>query len=258
MDDAEIQLRLSACRPHGQDNDDPLLREAMETLPHRPAVMEWFSEEQAFDRALCKCVAEVPVPDALRSEILASMHVSSTVPRWQRLPWLVSAAAAALAMLGGVIFFLDAPKSGDPTLAQFETEIVGMFDTMKNKGFGLDHVTGEIANVSAWLGSQGAPKPYVVKPCTKEARPFGCRTVNWRGQKVAMVCYGKGDQEAHLFVVLKESLKNQSEEPSPQKLERVDGYPVASWSCRKYVYVMMGDSPETKLDEFLVASSDIK
>ncbi len=256
MDDAELQLRLSACRPNGQDNDDPLLREAMETLPQRPALMEWFAEEQAFDRAMCKCLAGAPVPEDLRTQILAAGKISPVMPRWQRLPWL--AAAAAIALLGAAFAAFYQPASANPTLAQFETEIVDMFDGMKSKGFGLDHVTGEIANVNAWLGTQGAPKPYVVKPCTKEARPFGCRVVTWRGQKVAMVCYGRGEQEAHLFIVQKDSLKGQSDEPSLQRLERVEGYPVATWSCRKYVYVMLGDSPETNLDEFLVASSDLK
>lgn len=257
MDDSEIQLRLSACRPHGQDNDDPLLKEALETLPQRPALMEWFAQEQEFDRKMCKCTCEVPVPDALRSEILAAAKLTTKVPRWQRLPWLATAAAIALV---GILFTLSErpATAGTPTLAEFETEIVDIFDSMKNQGFGLDHVTGEIANVSAWLGTQGAPKPYVVKPCTKEARPFGCRTVTWRGQKVAMVCFGRGDQEAHLFVVLKEALKDTPDQLNPDKVERVEGYPVASWSCRKYVYVMMGDSPETNLDEFLVASSDLK
>lgn len=255
MDDAELHLRLSACRPHGQDNDDPLLREAMEKLPQRPALMEQFAQEQAFDRAMCKCVAEVPVPENLRAEILAAAKMDSAMPRWQRLPWL---AAAAVVMLAGLVFSLYEPKAGDPTLAQFETEIVSIFDTMKDRGFGLDHVTGEIANVSAWLGSQGAPKPYVIKPCTKEARPFGCRVVPWRGHKVAMVCYGREGQGAHLFVVQRDSLKDLPDVKTPRKVERVEGYPVASWSCSKYVYVMMGDSPDTNLDEFLVASLNLK
>lgn len=255
MDDAEIQLRLSACRPHGQDNDDPLLKEALESLPHRPAIMEWFAGEQVFDKKVCRCVCDLPVPENLQSEILAAAKLSHAVPRWQSLPWL--AAAAVIALLG-VIYTVYEPGKGNPTVAQFETEIVDIFDSMKHQGFGLDHVTGEISNVSAWLGTQGAPKPAAIKPCTKEARPFGCRTVTWRGQKVAMVCYGRGDQEAHLFVVPKESFKELTAEPLPQKMDRVEGYPVASWTCRKYVYVMMGDSPETKLDEFLVASSDLK
>ena len=255
MDDAELHLRLSACRPNGQDNDDPLLREAMEKLPQRPALMEWFAQEQAFDCAMCKCVAELPVPENLRSEILAAAKLQSPMPCWQRLPWL---AAAAALMLAGLVFTVYPPRTEDATLAQFETEIVDMFDTMKDKGFGLDHVTGEIANVSAWLGTQGAPKPYVVRPCTKDARPFGCRVVDWRGQKVAMICFGRGGQEAHLFVVLREILRDLPDDLSPQKVVRVEGYPVASWSCSKYVYVMLGDSPETNLDEFIVASSDLK
>lgn len=255
MDDAELQLRLSACRPHGQDNDDPLLREAMETLPHRPELMEWFAQEQTFDRAMCKCAGEVPVPESLRAEILASAKLSAAVPQWQRLPWL--AAAAVIALLGIVLAVYE-PKNQDTTLAQFESEIVGMFDTMKTEGFGLEHVSRELTNVNAWLGNQGAPKPYIVQPGTKAARPFGCRVVNWRGQKVTMVCFGRGDQEAHLFVVLRESLKELPEEPSPEDILRVDGYPVAAWCCRKYVYVMLGDSPDTRLDEFLLAESDVK
>jgi hypothetical protein len=255
MDDAELHLRLSACRPQGQDNDDPLLKEAMEMLPQRPGVMEWFTEEQTFDNKVCKCLGEVPVPENLKSEILASAKLNSSLPRWQRLPWLAAAAAIVLA---GLAFTIYQPVQANPTLAQFENEIVDIFDSMKNNGFGIDHVTGEFANVSAWLATQGAPKPYVVKPCTKEARPFGCRTVNWRGQKVAMVCFGRNNQEAHLFVVPKESLKDCPGKMEPDKVERVEGYPVASWACRKYVYVMMGDSPDTNLDEFLMAQSDVK
>lgn len=255
MDDAELQLRLSACRPNGQDNDDPLLREALERLPVRPDLMEQFVQDQAFDRKMCHCLGGVPVPENLKGEILAAAKVSQTIPRWQRLPWL---AAAAAVLLTGLALSLYPTHAASPTLAQFETEIVDMFDSMKNQGFGLDHVTGEIANVSAWLGTQGAPRPAVIKPCTKEARPFGCRTVNWRGQKVAMVCYGRGDQEAHLFVLPKDSLKDCPTLLVPDGVQRVEGYPVVSWSCRKYVYVMLGDSPETKLDEFLVASSDLK
>jgi|GEM_PF-982420 len=255
MDDAELQLRLSACRPNGQDNDDPLLREAMETLPHRPDLMNWFANEQSFDRCMCKAVAEVKVPENLCAEILAASKMSASVPRWQRLPWL--AAAAALALLG-LVYSIYEPKTQDTTLAQFESEIVDIFDGMKNRGFGLEHVSGELTNVSAWLGNQGAPKPYIIQPGTKSARPFGCRVVTWRGQKVTMVCFGRGDQEAHLFVVLRESLKDLPENLPPQKVQHVDGYPVAAWSCRKCVYVLLGDSPETKLEDFLKADSNLE
>ncbi|SKA98259.1 hypothetical protein SAMN02745166_02714 [Prosthecobacter debontii] len=255
MDDAEIQLRLSACRPNGQDNDDPCLREAMETLPCRPELAAWFSQEQAFDRCLCKAISEMPIPENLRAEILAAAKLSAAVPRWQRLPWLATAAAV---LLGGLIFVIREPEPKQTSLAQFETEIVDMFDHMKTEGFGLEHVTGELSNVSAWLGNQGAPKPYIVQPGTKEARPFGCRIVTWRGQKVAMVCFGRGNQEAHLFVVLRDSLNDMPANIEPQKVEHVDGYPVAAWSCRKCAYVMMGSSPETKLEEFLADDSDLK
>lgn len=257
MDDAEIHLRLSACRPHGQDNEDPLLCEAMEKLPVRPELMEWFAEEQKFDRKICKCMGDIPVPEGLCAEILAAAKLNAARPRWQRLPWLASAAAVLLAGLLTLGYYKPAAAS-PPTLAEFESEIVDLFDSMKAKGFGLDHVSGEFENVSAWLGNQGAPKPYGVKPCTKEARPFGCRTVTWRGQKVAMVCFGREDQGAHLFMVLKNCLQNLPADPIPQKVERVEGYPVATWSCRKYVYVMLGDSPDTELDQFLVASSNVK
>lgn len=255
MDDAEIQLRLSACRPNGQDNEDPLLREAMEMLPCRPDLTSWFAQEQKFDRCLCKAVGEVPVPENLRCEILAATKMSTAVPHWQRLPWL---AAAAAVLLGGLIYVIQAPQPKETTLAQFETEIVDIFDHMKTEGFGLEHVTGELSNVNAWLGNQGAPKPYIIQPGTREARPFGCRIISWRGQKVAMVCFGRGKQEAHLFVVMRDSLKDMPADLEPQKVDHVDGYPVAAWSCRKCVYVMMGNSPETKLEDFLVAESDIK
>lgn len=248
MDDAELQLRLSACRPGGRDAEDPLLREALEQLPHRPQLADWFEREQAFDAAVAAQLGRVPVPERLQAEILAAAHVTTALPRWQRLPWLATAAAVVLAAVLSVIFIGPAEEV---SLAQLETDIVGLFDRMQADGYGLEQVSGELTQVSAWLGAQGAPCPYVIQPGTKTARPLGCRLVSWRGRTVTMVCFARGDQQAHLFVVERDSVRDLPGKAATCEVQRVEDYPVAVWSCRKYVYLLVGDSPQTRLDDFL-------
>lgn len=251
MDDTELQLRLSACRPHGQDSDDALMSEALEKLPQRPHLAAWFQEEQAFDAALGAHVRQMAVPESLRAEILAAAKVSSTeLPQWQRLPWL---AAAAVVLLGVSAFLFQTPTqtASVATLAEFQTDIVGMFDRIKSEGVPLDHQSGEISNVSTWLGEHRAPKPYALQSGMKSAHPMGCRIVTWRGCKVTMVCFGRGDQEAHLFVIDRADLESAPDVPRPEGTERQAGYPVAHWTCRKCVYVIVGSSEKTDLSQFL-------
>lgn len=249
MDDAELHLRLSACRPNGQDADDPWMREALEALPRHPRLAEWHRQQTDFDRAVCRHLEQAPIPSGLRVEILAAeklCHAGRSRRVW--LPW---AAAAALLATAAVVLWLP-PATAPASLAQAEVELVEMFDRMRTEGMSLDHVTDQLAEVNTWLADAGAPLPYLMQAGLRDARPTGCRVLEWRGRKVTMICFRKGESVAHLFVLERDALAPETAAPSrePGPVQQVAGHPVAAWGCRKCQYVLVGAHKGMRLEDF--------
>jgi hypothetical protein len=225
------------------------MQEASRALATRPELQAWFQQEQAWDRAFATHLSQIPVPDRLLEEILAAAKISQRpLPHWQRLPWL--AAAEMLALLGIAAIWMQ-PSTGSVPLVDFQHDMVVMLDQMKSEGFGLDHETDKLLNISAWLGKQGAPQPYVLQKGTRTASPRGCCVLEWHGQKVTMICFRRGDQEAHLFVVPRAVIAEAVSAQKPLMPQQDQGYPVTHWMCRKCVYVIVGDAPGTALEQFL-------
>lgn len=249
MDDAELQLRLSASRPNGQDADDPWIREALEALPRHPGLAEWHGRQTEFDRAVCRQLEQAPIPTGLRAEVLAAEKLCQA-GRARRV-WLPWVAAAALLAAAGVVLWLP-PATARTSLAQAEVELVEMFDRMRTEGLSLDHVTDQLAEVNIWLADAGAPLPYLMQAGLREARPTGCRVLEWRGRKVTMICFRKGDAAAHLFVLKREALVPEAALPSrePGPVQQVNGHPVAAWGCRKCQYVLVGAQKGMCLEDF--------
>jgi hypothetical protein len=127
-----------------------------------------------------------------------------------------------------------------------------MFDRMRTEGLSLDHVTDQLAEVNTWLADAGAPLPYLMQAGLREARPTGCRVLEWRGRKVTMICFRKGEAVAHLFVLERDALAPDAAEPSrePGPVQQVAGHPVAAWGCRKCQYVLVGAQKGMRLEDF--------
>jgi hypothetical protein len=76
--------------------------------------------------------------------------------------------------------------------------------------------------------------------------------LEWRGRKVTMICFRKGDAAAHLFVLKREALVPEAALPSrePGPVQQVNGHPVAAWGCRKCQYVLVGAQKGMCLEDF--------
>lgn len=248
MDDLEIRLRLSACRLEGQDADDPLMREALDALQARPALAAWFAQEQAFDRAISRHVRAAAAPAALRGEIIAAARASRAVPRWQQLRWLAVAACVALAAL--ITTLWQPPSNPLPTLAEYRSDVAQAFSQMRTSGFSLNHKGAEISELGTWLVKHESPAAEAGDGMP-QARPLGCRIIEWRGHKVSMICFTKGSGKAHLFIVDRRALGGLSDADALRAPQRLVGLPVAAWTDESRAYVLVGDTPATDLDSFL-------
>lgn len=70
VDNARIKVLLQCFREGTQDRNDPIFREALESLASDPELAEWFHAEQKFDAVMVATFSNVPVRSALKERIL--------------------------------------------------------------------------------------------------------------------------------------------------------------------------------------------
>lgn len=267
MNSQEARLILCACRPDGQDHEDPAMKKALDLAEDDAQLAAWFAREQTLDGVLSKKVCCVKVPEGLKAEILAGARVVKPVHFWYQVSTLTSA-AAAVALAAVVVWNLEAPRpqnlpsfagggltgpAGVATLASFRGDVASAFAEMQKAGFTPDLRTNSPAQANSYfqerVGVSMAVDAGKVVDQLGDARLFGCRIVDWRGHKVSMLCLNRGGEDAHLFVIHREALTN-VDDIQPKMVEQKSGFPVAAWRDANNAYVLVGHKPTTDLKKF--------
>lgn len=70
MDELHAKLILSSFRPNGADADQHDFAEALQLALREPRLGEWLASERAFDACFAEALSAVPLPGALREDIL--------------------------------------------------------------------------------------------------------------------------------------------------------------------------------------------
>src|ERR1700757_567368 len=105
MNNQEAKLILQAYRPNGLDASDPLFAEALEQARRDPELQKWFAEENALDARLqARLRTAIPVPNALKSDLLALRKTVRPVSWWFQ-PMKLAVAAAVAFLLALAVFF---------------------------------------------------------------------------------------------------------------------------------------------------------
>lgn len=236
MNREEDKYLLRAYRVGGQDANDSQFCEALERLKQDPELARWFAEEQAIDSRIADKLGVFPVPRDLKAQLLAARKILRPVPWWRK-PVRLAAAAAAIAVLVGTIatwFSLAArEKFGD-----FRSFAAAMTATRTDL---LDFTSRDPNEIKQSLANRGeAPADFVI-PAGLNRRPgIGCCVMNWRGEKVSMVCFELENRKvAHLFVVDRARLR-QSPSEGAQAVASNMGITTVAWSDAKNVYVLAG------------------
>ncbi len=245
MKHEEVRFLLGACRPDGSDVEDPALAEAFAHMGRDPSLMQWFSREQAMDRAVAEKLAEVVPPQGLREAILAGaraeMGPASQHAWWRSPAWM--GIAASLILLLGVIGFLGKRAEAAPeTIAEFASDYIAGSFFLSQRSANLDELKG-------WLSRQHAPLPSELPNGFRQLRSLGCKTLSYNGKDITLICFGEG-KEYHLFVARRSDYPDITALPKPQYLER-KGLAAASWSDAENHYVVVTDDTLKALRECL-------
>jgi hypothetical protein len=103
----------------------------------------------------------------------------------------------------------------------------------------MDVLTNDLAAVRQYLAANGAPVNFTV-PAALERLPLtGGGLLRWRGHKVSMVCFDRGDQQMLFLFVVDRSAVKEAPPPAPQ-LAKVSKLQTASWTRDNRAYLLAG------------------
>ena len=261
MNSSEAKTILSG---YDLSRANSLPQEALEALDFARSDAElslWLEGQLAFDECYRSELREIPIPEGLEARILqaaasATEGAAETISISQE-PCkpgrrnLILALAAALALLGAIAYLVF-PSGGPATVETFRE---GMAKFASNR-FSLDHFTDDLSAAKAWLDEKGYPSYPEVPEQFVRFKGMGCKTIDWNGQKVGLVCFVNDRHEIiHLFVIERSVLENiDSKGELIEAIAVHHGLETSGWNSEKYTFMLVGSDPNVRLAPLLAAN----
>src|SRR5881296_1576111 len=123
MDRQEAKKILMRYRPGATDAPDWEFAEALAEARRDPELGGWFDQHRAFQTAIRDRFKQLPVPAGLKETILAGYQPLEAIVWWRRPAFQALAAAAAIALLIGLVYFWRQPRE-DKSFAAFRNRVV--------------------------------------------------------------------------------------------------------------------------------------
>jgi hypothetical protein len=244
MNKQELALLLQSCRPDGPDAGDPRFAKALEWVRRHPTLEQWFTEQQAFDRALSERLRAVPVPPELKANLLASQ--SDRKPgAWNLVgAWLTLAASMALVVMVALNWRIR------ETPADFAAYRETILPRAIQAAGHLDHTDSDIVALGRALTQAGAPAPQNLPRGLRHLHPIGCRTLDWQGRRVGLITYLPNGHQLLLLTVRRAGFQGvpPSEIPS---VARVGAWSLACWTDPQTIYLLIAPLSPAGLQRYL-------
>src|SRR5436190_4628602 len=239
----EILLRY---RPGTADASDPEFAEALDQAERDPELGRWFAQQQAFQIAIRDRFRRLPVPAALKKNILAGYRPAVIPVRWQQPAFQVLAAAAAITLLIGVALFWSQPRE-DSSFAAFQSRVV----RNAQRGYAMEITSTNLGEIRRFLAAQGAHADYVLPAPLEKLPGDGGAVVRWHNKTVSMVCFNLGNHDdLFLFVASRSDLPDAPATSEPQ-FTQIGRLTAASWSAGDRTYVLAGPGDEQSVRRYL-------
>ena len=243
MNRERAQEILAGYRPRQNIAADPELAAAMALLEHDAELARWFEREQALDAALRRTLQEIPVPLGLEARILARRPQRPIArPAWWSQPALLSAAAAVVVMFGAMAAWHVMKPA---TWSDYQAHVVGEVI----EPYSLDIKSESPNEVRQSMDAAGFPSDYRLPPGL-EAYPLeGGLQLRWRGDKIAVVCFGSDEEhkpDVWLIVSSRTSLPGAPAGPTPE-FGVIGKSRIARWADASHYYIVATeDGPDLR------------
>lgn len=245
MNREEAQFILGAYRPNSEDAHDPLFQEALALVRQDPVLAQWFTEQQALDRAFSAKIRECPVPADLKAQLLLARTTARRVAWWRSPVWL--AAAACFALLFVVAGSLFRGRANAAEFTAFRGAMAAASADMSDhfNVFGLD-----ASGYTQWLTEHRGASDFVLPPALAASGIAACKIVEWRQQRVTMLCIKHGGQHLDVFVINASDLPGASLGTTPQFFAD-GGATSAAWRREGNVYLLASAMTKSDLQQIL-------
>lgn len=247
MTNDEAKLILSALRPGGEDQTDPLFTDALAQARLCTELNDWLAGEQAFDRVFAARLREVTPPPHLRSAILAGARMSRKQPPRGMAGWLQSGpfralAAVFLLLLGGGFWWRNAT-----TLDRWQRHAIGVLQKIEEGKVSFDHTSPDPTQLLAWLKEHGK-KELAQHPKTLDGKTtYGCKTWDYQGNPISLMCFDwDGQHTVHLFTSPAKGLPRVPGAQAPLQ-GVVGGFETLVWTSGENVHMIASDLDRSTL-----------
>ena len=249
MNAQEVKEILVLYRPGTADDQDPAFADALESCQRDPELKQWFDAHCDVYRTLRQRFKELPVPEALKEQIMAERNVRPTV-LWRR-PVLLAAVAAVALLVGGLSWWLRSREdTGFPAY-------VDRMVSLALRGYAMPIATNDPVQIRQFLVANLAPSDYTVPTSLQKAALVGCSIESWQAARVSMICFDSGkphppgqQNDLWLFVIDSRDVRGKPSDTTPS-FAQVNRAMTAAWSQGGKTYLLVADGDATLLRKFL-------
>ena len=249
MDSKEVRAILSAYRAGDASADEARFAEARRQAETDGELAQWWQDEQELDHLIGEKLGQINVPAGLKARLLEPQIRS--LP--SRSPWTHRLATLAAAIVLLAVFFGSWQGLFQPatSLAEYRDEMVSFVRLDPS----LDLKSSDLTSVSTFLKTNGAPSEIAVPPPLQALKPVGGRTLRFRGQSVALICFLRGPNElVHLLTVDRKAMaKTKHTRENPEFVAEGE-WMTAMWSDENHTYLLATKAPRETLAKYLGTS----
>jgi hypothetical protein len=233
MTNEEAKLILQTYAPNGRSASDRRFQAALNQARCNRELADWFANEQALDSRISdSLIKSLKPPTNLRSLLLAQRAIIRPVAWWRkRSHQLAFAGCAALLTIFSVVWFSHI----SPVEFGKYREEVG-----ESAAEGIERVGDaprDQFQVRRWLADNELDASFMVPRGLNDGVISSCRVVNWRGNKVYIICYElENHQKAHLAVIDRSALKDAP--PESPVFDQIGKVATISWSRGNHTYMI--------------------
>lgn len=237
MTNEEAKLILQAYALDGRSATDPKFQAALNQARCNRELADWFANEQALDSRISDRLSKsFRPPTKLKSLLLAQRAIIRPVVWWKKRSHQVALAgcAAVLSVVSLVWFSHPGPVEFVKYRAEMGESAVEGIER-------ASEVPRDLFQVRRWLAENELDASFLLPRGLSDGAISSCRVVNWRGNKVYIICYELGNhQTAHLVVIDRSALKDAP--PESPVFDQIDRVATISWSRSNHSYMIASAS----------------
>lgn len=243
----EAKTILHACQDPNQGLEDPLIAEALAFAERDPELREWFKEWQSVDRILSEKLKAAPLPEMVLEEGAARARFQLARRRSNLVLSFGLAACVFLVGFLGALWLRPSPSGGEmEALVAVRSDMAVLLNEFPR----LDLRTDRLEEAAQWLADHHPSTPASWPAALKSFPTIGCRTLEWRGREVALVCFMVDGEVVHFLLFSSAEFPELMGSANPQ-YSTAGRFYTATWESDETFYLSMTAGGEPFLRNLL-------